>query len=304
MGWETWVELTQVPMAHGISGWGGVIASDDTTRRLRGRVKWFDPVKGFGFVVADEGGSDILLHANVLRNFGQSSVADSATVEIDVQETERGRQAVEVHAIEPPDDVEISGLSDLQDIDPEVMRNAPLQPARVKWFDKAKGFGFANTFGNDEDVFVQYRRAAPVWARGCAGRRGRGDPGDRRQARTHGNGGVRMGNGGQVVRLTLATAFVALAGMAGAAPCREDAVTLRGDGDQARFRVELADEEAERAQGLMNRDTLARGAGDAVRLSRAAAGGLLDEEHAHPAGHDLSRCGRYGAKGASRGRAA
>jgi len=59
-----------------------------------------------------------------------------------------------VHAIEPPDDVEISGLSDLQDIDPEVMRNAPLQPARVKWFDKAKGFGFANTFGNDEDVFV------------------------------------------------------------------------------------------------------------------------------------------------------
>jgi len=141
-------------MAHGSSKWGGVIASDDTTRRLRGRVKWFDPVKGFGFVVADEGGSDILLHANVLRNFGQSSVADSATVEIDVQETERGRQAVEVHAIEPPDDVEISGLSDLQDIDPEVMRNAPLQPARVKWFDKAKGFGFANTFGNDEDVFV------------------------------------------------------------------------------------------------------------------------------------------------------
>lgn len=70
-----------------------------------------------------------------------------------------------------------------------------------------------------------------------------------------------MGNGGQIVGLTLVTAIIALAGMAGAAPCREDAVTLRGDGDQARFRVELADDEAERAQGLMNRDTLARGAG-------------------------------------------
>lgn len=128
--------------------------NEETTRRLRGRVKWFDPVKGFGFVLPDEGGSDILLHANVLRNFGQSSVADRATVEIDVQATERGRQAVEVHVIEPPDDIEIGVLSDLQDIDPEVMRNAPLQPARVKWFDKAKGFGFANTFGNDEDVFV------------------------------------------------------------------------------------------------------------------------------------------------------
>ncbi|WP_366915539.1 cold shock domain-containing protein, partial [uncultured Lentibacter sp.] len=35
---------------------------------VRGSVKWFDPVKGFGFVVADTGGPDILLHANVLRN--------------------------------------------------------------------------------------------------------------------------------------------------------------------------------------------------------------------------------------------
>ena len=32
--------------------------------------------------------------------------------------------------------------------------DVPLEPARVKWFDKTKGFGFANVFGNDEDVFV------------------------------------------------------------------------------------------------------------------------------------------------------
>ena len=70
-----------------------------------------------------------------------------------------------------------------------------------------------------------------------------------------------MGIGGQIVRLGLAMTIVALAGRAGAAPCREDAVMLRGDGGQARFRVELADEEVERAQGLMNRDTLASGAG-------------------------------------------
>lgn len=127
---------------------------DDDIRRVRGRVKWFDPVKGFGFVIADEGGPDILLHANVLRNFGQSSVADRAGVELDVQETERGRQAVAVHAISPPDDLEHTGLADLDEIDPEIIRNAPLQPARVKWFDKGKGFGFANTFGRDEDVFV------------------------------------------------------------------------------------------------------------------------------------------------------
>jgi CspA family cold shock protein len=131
-----------------------VTKENELTRRIKGRVKWFDPVKGFGFVVADEGGPDILLHANVLRNFGQSSVADRAGVEIDVQDTERGIQAVEVHSIEPPDDTEGTGLADLDEIDPEVIRSAPLEPARVKWFDKGKGFGFANTFGRDEDVFV------------------------------------------------------------------------------------------------------------------------------------------------------
>ncbi|GAW33458.1 cold shock-like protein CspC [Roseovarius sp. A-2] len=127
---------------------------ENEIRRVKGRVKWFDPVKGFGFVVTDEDEADILLHANVLRNFGQSSIADRAGIELDVQQTERGRQAVEVHAIEPPDDLEEPGLSDLQDIDVEEIRSTPLLPARVKWFDKGKGFGFANTFGSDEDVFV------------------------------------------------------------------------------------------------------------------------------------------------------
>jgi len=131
-----------------------VTKDKDDIRRIKGRVKWFDPVKGFGFVIADEGGPDILLHANVLRNFGQSSVADRAGVELDVQQTERGIQAVEVLSIEPPEDSDSAGLADLDEIDPEVIRAAPLEPARVKWFDKGKGFGFANTFGRDEDVFV------------------------------------------------------------------------------------------------------------------------------------------------------
>jgi cold shock protein len=122
------------------------------SRRVTGRVKWFDPAKGFGFILADDGGSDILLHANVLRNYGQSSVADAALVDVDVQETTRGLQAVVVHHIEPPVDAEIeehdSALFAMPDPD------TPLEAARVKWFDKAKGFGFANVFGSDEDVFL------------------------------------------------------------------------------------------------------------------------------------------------------
>ncbi|MYM54025.1 cold-shock protein [Thalassovita mangrovi] len=123
-------------------------------RRVFGQVKWFDPVKGFGFVLAEEGGPDILLHANVLRNFGQSSVADGAKIEIVIQETDRGIQATEVFSIEPPAGSGTAALADFEDIDPEVIRAAPLEPARVKWFDKGKGFGFANVFGRSEDVFV------------------------------------------------------------------------------------------------------------------------------------------------------
>ncbi|MDU8929725.1 cold shock domain-containing protein [Alisedimentitalea sp. MJ-SS2] len=126
----------------------------DSTREVFGQVKWFDPAKGFGFVIADEGGPDILLHANVLRNFGQSSVADAARVQILVQETDRGVQAIEVLKIEPPEGTGMMPLADFAEIDPEVMRAAPLEPARVKWFDKGKGFGFANVFGRSEDVFV------------------------------------------------------------------------------------------------------------------------------------------------------
>ena len=130
--------------------------ADETgkTSRVHGQVKWFDPVKGFGFVVADNGGPDILLHANVLRNFGQSSIADRAGIELDVQQTQRGVQAIEVIAIDPPEQPEGSTLADFEDIDPDLMQSAPLEPARVKWFDKGKGFGFANTFGNNEDVFI------------------------------------------------------------------------------------------------------------------------------------------------------
>ena len=126
----------------------------DSSHRVSGMVKWFDPVKGFGFVVSDDGGPDILLHANVLRNYGQSSVADSARIEMAVQSTDRGMQATEILHIQPPEGAVHLTLADFQEIDEEDLLKSPLEPARVKWFDKGKGFGFANVFGSNEDVFV------------------------------------------------------------------------------------------------------------------------------------------------------
>ena len=128
--------------------------NDEQQRKIAGVVKWFDGGKGFGFLTDPEGGADILLHANVLRNFGQSSVAEGSHVTAIVQKTPRGMQAVEVLGIQPPDSEPMPAIADLCSATPEEVALLPLLPARVKWFDKAKGFGFANVFGRNEDVFV------------------------------------------------------------------------------------------------------------------------------------------------------
>lgn len=119
-----------------------------------GHVKWFDPVKGFGFIVADQGGSDVLLHANVLRNYGQSSVADGTPIWFKVQSTARGLQAVVVVKIESALGMPINLSEEENRLTTEELLQLPIQAARVKWFDKSKGFGFANVWGYTEDVFL------------------------------------------------------------------------------------------------------------------------------------------------------
>ncbi len=121
----------------------------------RGRVKWFDARKGYGFLVAEESGTDILLHVNVLRAFGQTSVAAGALVDVEVEQTARGTQATRILNIEVParevtprQMARLLGLGALMQVDHRYY------PARVKWFDRAKGFGFVNLFGQEGDVFI------------------------------------------------------------------------------------------------------------------------------------------------------
>ena len=120
----------------------------------KGQVKWFDAAKGYGFLVADDDQGDILLHANVLRNFGRGSIAEGSLVSFSVQQTERGRQASEIFEIVAPvENAEAEETNqELHEL-PKV-EGVALEPARIKWFDKAKGFGFANTFGSADDIFV------------------------------------------------------------------------------------------------------------------------------------------------------
>ena len=118
---------------------------------IRGLVKWFDVARGFGFIVSESVDRDVLLHVNVLRGFGQSSVADGSGIEFTYQVSERGLQAVEILSVDIPEPQGL--LSEAEYMQP-IPDDLPYLPARVKWFDKAKGFGFANVFGSHKDIFV------------------------------------------------------------------------------------------------------------------------------------------------------
>ena len=85
---------------------GNVI--QETERRLCGIVKWYDPRKGFSFIVADGTQDYILFHANVVRNFVQSSVADNTRIEFIAQGTTKGVQATLVVNCATRNDVSIT----------------------------------------------------------------------------------------------------------------------------------------------------------------------------------------------------
>ncbi|HSF93728.1 MAG TPA: cold shock domain-containing protein [Thermohalobaculum sp.] len=124
---------------------------------VSGHVKWYDAVKGYGFVVPENGGSDIMVHASCVRAFGKVALTEGSRISVIAAQGQRGLNAVEIVDLEevgPPvasGFAESSRPTEFLGSDIEV---GPLVPARVKWFDKQKGFGFVNVFGRPEDVFV------------------------------------------------------------------------------------------------------------------------------------------------------
>ncbi|WP_314072731.1 cold-shock protein [Roseococcus pinisoli] len=61
---------------------------------LNGTVKWFDQVRGFGFVTPEDGGQDVFLHSSVLTRAGRTDLQQGEKVSLDVRDGQRGRQAV------------------------------------------------------------------------------------------------------------------------------------------------------------------------------------------------------------------
>jgi CspA family cold shock protein len=64
----------------------------------RGRVKWFNDAKGFGFI-ARENGPDVFVHFSAIQSDGFRSLAEDQEVEFEVVEGAKGPQAQNVMKI-------------------------------------------------------------------------------------------------------------------------------------------------------------------------------------------------------------
>jgi cold shock CspA family protein len=71
---------------------------------VAGTVAFFDERKGFGYVAADDGAGDVLLHIACLRASGYQSVQVGARLECVARQASRGRQAMRVLRLERPFD--------------------------------------------------------------------------------------------------------------------------------------------------------------------------------------------------------
>ena len=55
-----------------------------------GVVKWFNPMKGFGFIQPDQGGADAFVHISALERAGLTTLNEGARVSYDLA-TEKGK---------------------------------------------------------------------------------------------------------------------------------------------------------------------------------------------------------------------
>jgi cold shock protein len=147
-------------------GLSGATEESPETKEVRGAVKWFNVVKGYGFITPDDGSADVFLHLSVLRQAGHDRLLPGATV---VCEAIAGAKGLQAHRIVEVDDStaepephfagpgsgSASAMHEMRSRGPRAGEGGgDLMDATVKWFNPHRGYGFVCADENQTDIFV------------------------------------------------------------------------------------------------------------------------------------------------------
>jgi len=120
---------------------------------ISGRIKWFDVAKGYGFIVPDDGGADVLLHVTVLKREGYQTAAEGSRVVCEAQQRSKGLQVFRLLSLDESTATHPSQLPPAR-THTQVVPTSGFEIAIVKWFNRVRGFGFLTRGEGTEDIFV------------------------------------------------------------------------------------------------------------------------------------------------------
>ena len=66
---------------------------------MKGKVKWFNETKGFGFATPEDGSKDVFVHFSAIQGSGFKTLAENDTIEFDIEQSDKGPRAVNVRKV-------------------------------------------------------------------------------------------------------------------------------------------------------------------------------------------------------------